>query len=449
VDTRAGEPVRVATRSAAAWPGAGFAPDQRQLSVQVALPLALAGGAIGAIGLRFGTGDPALSADRRAAMLTVAGQCAQALDRARLRQAEREVAEVLQRSLLPRELPTLERLTTAARYLPGARGAQAGGDWYELMQIDDTRVALAVGDVVGYGGKAAAVMGQLRSALAGYLLDGHSPAAALERLDRFARRVDGALGSTCTCLTLDWSDGALCYASAGHLPTLLIEPDGPRFLDEAGGTVLGVVNRPPYREAGTYLTPGTSVLMYTDGLVERREESLPVGLERLAGAAADLGPLAPDPLLTRLLSRMLPGATQTDDVAVLAVRLLPEPAVPAPAPAPAPDGAHAGAPVGADGRAGPGRRRYALVGDVDIDTVAEARTRLLELADAPGELVIDLRGAGYFSSAGVGLLVEVADRARRHGARASVLVSPGSSAARVIAVTGLDDTLPVQQVEDD
>ena len=144
------------------------------------------------------------------------------VERDRLFRVEHEVAETLQRSLLPRAAPALARLSTATRYLPASTEAQAGGDWYDLMAIGETTVALAVGDVVGHGPRAAAVMGQLRSALSAYLLEGHPPAEALERLDRFAAGVDGALGSTCACLTLDWETGLLTWALAGHLPLLLL-----------------------------------------------------------------------------------------------------------------------------------------------------------------------------------------------------------------------------------
>ena len=195
----------------------------------------------------------------------------------------------------------------------------------DLLPIDATRVALVVGDVVGHGAAAAAVMGQLRSALAAYLLDGHSPAAALERLDRFARRVPGASGSTCVCLVLDCTTGELTWARAGHPPVLLLEPAGPRYLDDGGGTVLGVTGRPPYPEARAVIEPGSSVLLYTDGLVERRGEVVDEGQERLARAAAAIRDLAPDAVVAALIDAALGDTAQPDDVALVAVRLVPEP----------------------------------------------------------------------------------------------------------------------------
>ena len=314
----AASPAAVAARTGeAVWTGDG---------PQVAVPLVL-GGPTRPLGvLAVWVESPAFATTTdRVAVLTLAGQCAQALDRARLHQAEHDVADVLQRSLLPPELPALPRLSVAARYLPSAVGVAAGGDWYDLLPIDATRVALVVGDVVGHGAAAAAVMGQLRSALAAYLLDGHSPAAALERLDRFARRVPGASGSTCACLVLDCATGELCWARAGHPPVLLLEPAGPRYLDEGGGTVLGVTGRPPYPEAEAVIEPGSSVLLYTDGLVERRGEVVDEGQERLARAAGQIRDLAPDAVVAALIDAALGDAQQPDDIALVAVRLVPEP----------------------------------------------------------------------------------------------------------------------------
>jgi anti-anti-sigma factor len=182
-----------------------------------------------------------------------------------------------------------------------------------------------VGDVVGHGPAAAAVMGQLRSALAAHLLDGRSPAAALERLDRFAARLAGSAGSTCACLVHDWSTGELSWALAGHLPVLLVDGDGARFLGGGAGPVLGVGGRAPYVEASTTLAPGSSVVLYTDGLVERRGEHLDTGLDRLSTAASRLAALGPDAMASAVSEAMLDGTGPADDVALLVVRAVPPP----------------------------------------------------------------------------------------------------------------------------
>ncbi len=301
-----------------------------EVGMPLAVPLPLSGRAIGAVGMWFPDGAPDLGDDRRAAVLTVASQCAQALDRARLHQAEHEVADVLQRSLLPARLPPLARLAGAARYTPATEHALSGGDWYDMVQVGETTVALVVGDVVGHGPPAAAVMGQLRSVLAAQLLDGCSPASALERLDRFAARVAGSAGSTCACLLYDWSTGVLRWALAGHPSVPLVGgPGGARFLggvDTGGsGAVLGVRGRRPYAEGSAEVAAGSSMVLYTDGLVERRGELLDTGLDRLATAAVGLAGLGPAELVAALAEATLGNAGPADDVALLVVRAVPAP----------------------------------------------------------------------------------------------------------------------------
>ena len=248
-------------------------------------------------------------------------------ERELLARREHEIAETLQRALLPRGLPDLPHLAFAARYLPAASHAQIGGDWYEVIQVADTVVALTVGDVVGKGPTAAAVMGQLRSALAGYLLDGHSPAAALDRLDAFARRTANAAGSTCACLTFDWADGRLCWALAGHPPPLLLDAGGTRFLSgDADGPVLGLPGRPPFRESSTRLPVGASVLLYTDGLVERGQVPIDRGLDHLRQAVEHAHAMAPDPLADEITTALLQEG-QSDDIALVVARHLPAPLV--------------------------------------------------------------------------------------------------------------------------
>jgi serine phosphatase RsbU (regulator of sigma subunit) len=254
-------------------------------------------------------------------LLAVAEQCAQALDRARLYRAERGIAETLQLSLLPAQLPALERLALAAHYLPGAEGSQAGGDWYDVVELADHRIAIAVGDIVGQGPAAAAVMGQLRSALSTALLQGCGPAEALELLDRFAARLPGALASTAACLVVDGTAGTVRWARAGHPPALLVTPGGAQLLDGAGsGTVLGAPGRRPYTEGTVDIAPGATLLLYTDGLVERRDATFDAGLSRLVEALAELAERPIGELCDALLQRMLP-ATPQDDVALVALRL--------------------------------------------------------------------------------------------------------------------------------
>ncbi|WP_219416925.1 SpoIIE family protein phosphatase [Pseudonocardia nigra] len=256
------------------------------------------------------------------ALAGIASQIAVGIRQDRLLQRLSNTAETLQHALLPAALPDLPGLSLAARYLPGAEGVDTGGDWYEVLHLDADHTAFVVGDVVGQGAAAAAMMGQLRSALAAYLLEGHTPARALEHLNHFTSRIDGARGSTTTVMVLDTSTGRLRWACAGHLPPLVVEPRGtPRYLEAGRGPCLAVFDDPPFHEGQIHLTPGSSVLLYTDGLVERRGETIDDGLDRLAAAAAQLTPAAPDLIIDEIMVRMLTGQDRADDTAVIIARL--------------------------------------------------------------------------------------------------------------------------------
>jgi anti-anti-sigma factor len=321
---RTGQAVWLGHRSAEAWQGEAFDPGL-PLQVQVAVPLVAGDSVIGAVGLHFGEPAPAFSPQERAAILTLSGQCGQALDRARLYQAEHTIADTLQRSLLPRRLPEFERLALAARYRPGAPEVAAGGDWYDVLALDGRQVAIVVGDVVGQGAAAAAVMGQLRTALATALLHGDSPASALEHLDRLAVGIPGALASTAAVMILDLDGGQLCWARAGHPPPLLVEPDDVRYLTGGAGAPLGLPHRPPYLGATTRVAPGTCLLLYTDGLIERRGQVIDEGLNHLAATAAELRGQAPATVLDGLLAAALPDTGPADDIALIAAHYRPAP----------------------------------------------------------------------------------------------------------------------------
>ncbi|SEQ91105.1 anti-anti-sigma factor [Lentzea xinjiangensis] len=244
-------------------------------------------------------------------------------ERELLLQREHEIAAALQESLLPRDVPALPRLATAARYLPAAEHSQIGGDWYEVVPLGAAKVGLTVGDVVGKGPAAAAVMGQLRSALTGYLLEGHSPAESLRRLATFALRVNGAAGSTCACLVFDWDAGELCWASAGHPSPVVVDGAGARPLTEKIGPVLGAeTSSVPQHSAP--LPPGASVVLYTDGLVERRGEVVDEGVRRLTATVGAAARLTPAALVQQIVDTMLPDG-QSDDVALVVARHLPAP----------------------------------------------------------------------------------------------------------------------------
>jgi anti-anti-sigma factor len=289
-----------------------------------ALPLLAGERLVGALGVTFTRPRP-FDEDERGFLLTVAGQVAVAFERATLADARREMAETLQRTLLPGELPELKGVAVTARYLPAVEGTRAGGDWYDVLAVDGGRVALVVGDVVGHGAPAAAVMGQLRAALATLLLAGFSPDRALEHLDRFAARVPGAQVSTVACLLLDPKTGRLSYSSAGHPPPLLLHPDGDLHLDGAAGPALGVAPAGKRSQAWAAVRSGATLLLYTDGLVEHRGTSLDDGIDRLSAAATARRALRLPALLDGALADLVAPRGAADDIAVVALRVLPAP----------------------------------------------------------------------------------------------------------------------------
>ena len=197
-----------------------------------------------------------------------------------------EVAETLQRSLLPERLPELPGLSIAARYVAGSADAQVGGDWYDVIALRDGHAGVAIGDVVGHGLDAAARMARLQNALRAYALEGLRPSLVLERMNGFAREVSGGPMATLLYGVVDPDEGRLRLATAGHPPVLVIGPSGDAYFAEGpAGSPLGVVPFPSYEESTIPLVPGSTVLLYTDGLVERPEAPLDEGLEWLRGFA--------------------------------------------------------------------------------------------------------------------------------------------------------------------
>lgn len=250
-------------------------------------------------------------------------QAGTALARALLHDQQRELASALQHSLLPDRLPASPRFTLAYVYEPGDAGAQVGGDWYDAYLLDDHRLAVVVGDVVGRGVQAAATMGQLRSALRAVAAGASGPADMLGRLDLFVDAVPAALCATVVLAVVDLRTGTVTWSSAGHPPPLLLGADGSvTTLWDGRSLPLGL--RPGERrdQAEVPLPAGASLLLYTDGLVERRRESLPGRLDELAGALAGTVDLEPQQRLEAVRAAML-GSVHSglDDVCLLALTL--------------------------------------------------------------------------------------------------------------------------------
>ncbi|MET8446408.1 SpoIIE family protein phosphatase [Streptomyces sp. NPDC005209] len=234
----------------------------------------------------------------------------------------REVALSLQEAMLPAPRP-VGRHPAAVRYRPAAAALNVAGDWYDLIDRPGDRIAVAVGDVVGHGLPAAGVMGQLRSALTAACLVSEGPARALEVLGLYARTVDGAENTTVATAFIDWETGTITYSSAGHPPPALRRTDGTvEFLDQATDPPLAA--RPehaPRVQATAAFCEGDVLVLYTDGLIERRREDIDTGLARLADSLARHRADDCEALADAVLADLLPPGDATDDTALVVVRL--------------------------------------------------------------------------------------------------------------------------------
>ncbi|MER6035673.1 SpoIIE family protein phosphatase [Streptomyces sp. NPDC001835] len=243
-----------------------------------------------------------------------------------LRQAntrEREVAVTLQEAMLHAPDLAHHPHDVAVRYLPAIGSLNVCGDWYDVVDIPPDQLALAVGDVIGHGLEAAAVMGMLRSALSAAIRALERPAQALEVLGLYARSIDGALGTTAVKAIVDRRSHLITYSCAGHPPPVLAHPDGRmELLDRATDPPLGA--RPmhvPRPQASIPYTPGDTLVLYTDGLIERRQEDIDAGLDRLMHALRQCGSLGAERLADTLLTKLGVASGGRDDIALIVVRL--------------------------------------------------------------------------------------------------------------------------------
>jgi serine phosphatase RsbU (regulator of sigma subunit) len=262
--------------------GEAFAPHERSLAEQVA--------------------------DRTAVMLGSATEFAE----------QRAAVDALHDVLLPAEVPTVPGFDVAACYVPVSRSPLVGGDWWDALALPDGRVAFAVGDVAGHGTPAVAVMGQLRNAMRARLVAGVGPAAVLEELSALLDWTTPDTHATAILLTVDPGTGMVAWATAGHPPPLVSEPDGTvHYLDAAPGPPLGVWSR-TYDEWTSCLAPGATVYLYSDGLVEGRRRPVDEGMEALAEAVESRGSRATLQVRCEELVATLAELPE-DDICLLAV----------------------------------------------------------------------------------------------------------------------------------
>ncbi|SDL96196.1 SpoIIE family protein phosphatase [Nonomuraea jiangxiensis] len=248
----------------------------------------------------------------------LAGHLAQGLARAHQIDQQRETAIALQRAILgPSRLPD----GFAVRYEPATRPLEVGGDWYDIVDLPDGRIGIVVGDCVGHGLKSATVMGQLRSACRALLLQDSKPAQTLMALDHFAAQLPHAIHTTVFCGVLDPATGHLTYSSAGHPPGILAHPDGGHHLLEGGRSLPLAVRPGRIRPEAEHTIPARgTLLLYTDGLVERRKRPLDVGIDQAGEVVQEGRGLSLDELATRIMTRMAPAGGYDDDVALLLYR---------------------------------------------------------------------------------------------------------------------------------
>jgi anti-sigma regulatory factor (Ser/Thr protein kinase) len=289
------------------------------LASLLGVPLLVEGGVLGV--LHVGTLTERAFDDEDVELLQRAGDRAALAISSRLTERERGLADALQRSLMPR-LPDVAAVSLAGRYLPAA-AERLGGDWYDAFALTDGRLAMAIGDVVGRGFYAAAIMGQLRSGLRAYALDGMAPGEVLERLSRLLRQIEPGRTATVVYLVIDPHGGGLAVATAGHPPPLVQSPgEEPRLLDLPGSVPLGATRHVRYDDYELELDPGSVLVLYTDGLVERPGESLEDGLNRLIATVRE-GDDDLEHLGDRLVDVLLPDGPGADDAALLMARAMP------------------------------------------------------------------------------------------------------------------------------
>ena len=282
----------------------------------------------GIVAVLTGGGDVALwlelrvprrvSAEDRLLVTVLVGHLGLAIQHVRQFEAARETSLTLQHAMLaPTELPP----GFAVRYEPAVTPLEIGGDWYDVLPVGDHRIGIIVGDCVGRGLSAAAVMGQLRSSARALLLTGAEPARLLEELDSVAELIPDAFCTTVFLAVLDTESGEFFYSCAGHLPAVLATPHSAPTLISGARSVPLVVQRKSSRpQSSVTLPPGSTLMLYTDGLVERRDMSLDDGIARVSATVASGMNLTVDAVADAVLSEMAPPGGYDDDIAIVVYR---------------------------------------------------------------------------------------------------------------------------------
>ncbi|MDX3077449.1 SpoIIE family protein phosphatase [Streptomyces sp. MI02-7b] len=280
------------------------------------LPLPAAGRVVGCCLIGWDTPHE-FAPDERAVLTAAAGLAGQALVRVRAFDAEHELVATLQRTLLPRRLPELPGGIAVARYLPTTGGLEVGGDWYDVIHLQDHHVALVIGDVQGHNAGAATLMGQMRTAIRAYAVEGHPPDVVVSHANRLLMGMETDLFATCCYVSIDMEEGSGWCVRAGHLPPVLRLPDGgTETVEGDGGPPLGVIAHADFPLIPLRLRPGTVLALTTDGLVESTELHYDEGMRRLSTTLSGTDPGH----LGLMADALLDGATRGDDIALLLMR---------------------------------------------------------------------------------------------------------------------------------
>ncbi|WP_211768022.1 SpoIIE family protein phosphatase [Kutzneria sp. CA-103260] len=282
------------------------------IRVLAAAPMIADGVLVGV--LRVGDEDRVFTDDDLGLLQVAADRLALAVQ-AHASDAESAATTALQRSLLPSRLPAVAGLDFAGRYAPGAE-LGVGGDWYDVFSLSDGRIGIVIGDVAGHGFPAAVVMGRLRSALRAYALDNDAPEVVLDKLDRKASHFEAGVMATVAYAVVEPAAGRLTLCLAGHLrPVLAVPGCRGEFVDVPVDPPIGFALRGrPRRGRVVDIPPGATVCFYTDGLVERRDRPIDVGLSELLDAVAAV---PSETVCAELMAEFVAGQPTTDDVALL------------------------------------------------------------------------------------------------------------------------------------
>jgi GAF domain-containing protein len=300
----------------AEFPDARLAHDSPGQRAWVAVPLRSSGRTLGVLTLIFGRERPLDEGRDQIALTALGSAIADAISRAAQHDSDRDLVMSVQRSLLAGTLPERAGVRLGARYLPAEARYGLGGDWYDAIPLAGDRMMLVVGDVAGHGLDAAITMGQVRSAARALAL-AHQPAGLLAALDQFICGTIREPLATASAVIIDPADRTLRYCLAGHPPPLLRAPDGSvKALSEASGVLLGLETRDRPEQVMSY-SPGSGLVLFTDGLVERRDETVDAGIGRLADELRATPPADPASLCDALVRQALSRNGRDDDIAVL------------------------------------------------------------------------------------------------------------------------------------